>query len=266
MLKKCYNINIRREEFSISTYYHEAGEDLLFCIHGLGSTKESFINIEKVGNLKNISQLIIDLPGFGDSSRSSNFYYSMEEHAELCKLILTKFPQKRIHILGHSMGGAVGLILSGLIPEKIKSFISIEGNLVRDDCSILSRRTVAITLKEFKEHFFQKIRNQFKFSENKSFRKWAELAESADPESFYRSSVSLVKWSDSGKLLKIFNDLEIPKLYIYGEQNSDLTVLNQLENIEKIEISNSGHFVMDDNPDELFNKIATFIKGVAPHL
>ncbi len=262
MIKKSYNINIQGEKFSISTYYHKAGEDLLFCIHGLGCTKESFINIERIDNLKKFSQLIIDLPGFGDSSRSSNFYYSMEDHAEICKLLLAKFPQNRIHILGHSMGGAVGLVLSGLIPKKAKSFISVEGNLIRDDCSIMSRRTVAITLKEFKKHFFEKIRNQFKFSENKSFRKWAELSEYADPESFYRSSFSLVEWSDSGKLLKIFNDLKIPKLYIYGDQNSDLPVLKQLGNIEKIKISNSGHFIMDDNPDELFNKVSTFINEI----
>ena len=46
----------------------------------------------------------------------------------------------------------------------------------------------------------------------------------------------------------------------YLSEHSDLKVLNELAGIESEAISGSGHFLMNDNPDEFYAKLFHFIQ------
>ena len=85
--------------------------------------------------------------------------------------------------------------------------------------------------------------------------------DSAFPLGFYKSAESLVRWSDSGDLLSRFKNLRCKKSYFYGEKNSDLDVLHRLNTIEKVMIGKSGHFMMNDNPDEFYSRLRTFLSS-----
>jgi len=70
----------------------------------------------------------------------------------------------------------------------------------------------------------------------------------------------LLEWSESNELLEKFLNLKINKAYLYGVENSDMPVLKILEDkVKLIQISNSGHFMMLDNPIEFYN---TLIKTI----
>ena len=79
------------------------------------------------------------------------------------------------------------------------------------------------------------------------------MAERTDAYAFHRSAVSLVEWSDSGRLYEMFTALTVPKVYIYGEYSANDDVIAHLEGIRKIEISNAGHFLTTDQ-SELFHE------------
>jgi hypothetical protein len=55
--------------------------------------------------------------------------------------------------------------------------------------------------------------------------------------------------------------LNIPKLFIYGQENSSLSYIPELRknNMNVKEISMSNHFVFYDNPKELYDVIGAFI-------
>ncbi|MFC1671332.1 alpha/beta fold hydrolase [Spirochaetota bacterium] len=254
-----YKINYRDNIFQISGKSRKTDGDLIFFIHGLGCAKESFDNVWKYGEFNKYSILTIDLPGHGDSSKPHDFSYKMEEYAEILKKILRKYHDKNIHLVGHSMGGTIALLLIDIIPHRIKSFANIEGNLYSSDSGI-SRKAAALSYNTFKEILFNKIKVYAVQSENKGERLWASWIEKSDPYAFNKSSKSLVQWTDSGKLLQKFLKLKCRKEYFYGEYNSFMEVMIKIEGIKKTSISKSGHFPMNDNPNEFYRKLLAFIQ------
>lgn len=247
-------INYNDEKIVLSTKYKRGNSELVVFIHGLGCSKDSFSDVWNFKEFEKYSILTFDLVGFGDSSKSNVFSYEINEQAKICKLLLDKFKHTKIHVVAHSMGGAVGVLLTQLIKDRLVSFVSIEGNLIGEDCKV-SRKTSKIPFEKFKNSVFYEFKS--KALESKSFesRLWGKMFEKCDPESFYKSAKSLVKWSESNELLKIFCDLKVNKAYIYGEKNSNMLILKKLNNIKKVCISKGAHFNMNENPKEFYKKL-----------
>jgi pimeloyl-ACP methyl ester carboxylesterase len=226
----------------------------ILFIHGLGCSKDSFKDVWDFSGFRNFRILCVDLLGFGDSSKPKDFSYTLKEHAEVCKKIIEKLNLKKINLVGHSMGGAVALLLIKKIPERIISFINLEGNLIGEDCGV-SRKAISVPYDEFKKTVFSQIKHEIKKVGDKSSKSWYKWLSKSDSYGFYQSSKSLVKWSDSRKLLKRFINLNLKKYYIFGEEDQNLPIVKLLKGDLKIKISNSGHFMMIDNPKEFYQKL-----------
>lgn len=258
-MPQVFKVRYQGCDLDISATYSNRGDELVLLIHGLGCTKDSFEQVVKYQELKKFSLLAYDLIGFGDSSKPQDFTYQLEEQAEIIHLLLEKLHPKKVHIVAHSMGGAIGLLLTEKIATKLVSFVNIEGNLIKEDCGLLSRKTISVSFKEFKNNLFEELITTMAGSKESGARLWAKWAAKSDPVAFYRSAGSLVKWSDSGNLIKKFKALRVPKIYVYGAKNSQMKILSYLDSISKIPISNSGHFVMTDNPREFCSMLTKFI-------
>ena len=170
--------------------------------------------------------------------------------------IVCLFDDYNIHLIGHSMGGAVAVLMYDIIPDRILSFINIEGNLVGDDCRFVSRNAIKSSNIEYIEEFFANLKAQYKVDPKGYY-----ALDGTNANVFYKSSKSLVEWSDNNHiLLKKFLDMKCSKLYVCGSQNSKSEVLNYLDNTKKLMIENTGHFSMIDFPDVFYNYLENFIK------
>jgi pimeloyl-ACP methyl ester carboxylesterase len=230
-------------------------------IHGLGCSKGTFAGIWEIPSFDHYTILTFDLLGFGNTSRPEAISYSLEDHAEISRLIIEELGLDSITLVGHSMGGAIGLILIEKMPSKIKAFINLEGNLIGDDC-FLTRQIVKYSLMEFEELVLTngelcttEVGFSLDFADD-TFRQWVSKS---DPRAFYRSSQSLVRWSDSGELLRRFIGLDIEKTYLFSESNRKMPVLGLIDHVPKLEISNAGHFMMLDNPKGFYRSLADLI-------
>jgi pimeloyl-ACP methyl ester carboxylesterase len=90
--------------------YKPDSDNLVICLHGLACTKDSFSLILNNPGFYQSSILLIDFPGFGDSSTPENFSYSMEEQAVACENLIRRFPYSKYHLAAHSMGGGIALL------------------------------------------------------------------------------------------------------------------------------------------------------------
>lgn len=91
------------------------------------------------------------------------------------------------------------------------------------------------------------------------YQAWASWFATADPWATYQSAQSLARWSDSGKLLPMFEALP-NKAYVYGLQSERVPhILPKLRGIETYEIPNSQHFPMIDNPASFYQTLARII-------
>ena len=238
---------------NLSAMVREAGPRLLLLLHGLGCSAETFHGIAGRKAFEDFTLIAPDLPGFGHSERPEEFSYEMEAHGAVCAALIAGFPFGELHIVAHSMGGAVGLCLPRNLLASARSFVNVEGNLTADDCGLLSRRSAAAPFPEFSKEILPGLREEYRDRP----RGHLEL-DLADPLAFHRSAASLVAWSDSGRLLARFLSLPCPKLYLYGEKNADLPTLGRLTGVSKFSVASSGHFPMIDKPDLFYRRLAEF--------
>ena len=237
-------INIGTKELSVNIKDGDIG-DILY-IHGLGCSKESFDNVF-AGNWFAGRRLIApDLLGFGESSKSTEYSYSMNEHANTLKELLVKLKSKRPVIIAHSMGGAIGLLLNDKLPT-IKYFFCLEGNLISEDCFV-SKKVASESENDF-------VKNNYYKNPLKYRCRQLESDPEPSPVAYYRSSVSLVEMSESGALLNKYFGLKHPKTYIYGEENRNIKAVRTLAGTDLAEIKDCGHFMLNDNPGQTYLEI-----------
>jgi len=230
-------------------YQHRgSNEKIILFIHGLGCSKRSFHDAFSQNYFPNEYTLIApDLLGHGESASPDNSQYDMQDHATLVKNMLDQFEYRELNIVAHSMGGAVALLLTNFI-DKIHSIALLEGNLILEDCKI-SRRVAKMGEDKFVNGVFPRAPINYRCQGNESDPE-------INPKAYFRSAKSLVEWSSSGKLLDIYTNLSIRKSYIYGDRNSSMPVISRLNEATVFEIPNSGHFMMNDNPEDTYAVIA----------
>jgi pimeloyl-ACP methyl ester carboxylesterase len=234
--------------------------DLVLLLHGLGCVKESFAACFAGDWLPGYSLLAPDLPGHGATGAPEGFSCAMEDQAAAVAALLAHCEYERLHIVAHSMGGAVGLLLVTRDNPRLASFVNIEGNLTADDCGLLSRRAASTPESSFVAENFAKIVARARDAEQADARLWGSWMAACDARAFHRSAVSLVAWSDSGRLLEIFKRLEVPKAYLYGERSANPPVLAALGDTPRTMIEGAGHFLMTDRPEAFLSAVDEVIR------
>lgn len=255
MESKRFSISLDGVSFELVATVRDAGEEMLFFLHGLGCSKASFRHFWKRPDLADHSALALDLIGFGESTKSDAFSYTMEDQARVCGKILSEYSDKKLHIVAHSMGGAVALLLPDEILNSTISFANVEGNLILADCDIASRKIIDVGPDVFESKILPALTVQYASLGEGYFE-----MESTTANALYRSAQSLVSWSATQRLLEAFLALSCRKTYFYGDKNAGHPTVAQVTNIAKIEIKDSGHFPMNDNPDHFYTALYKFVR------
>jgi len=262
MNSKTFNVGLNKSEIKVKDYsisctinFEPNSDILLLCIHGLGCDKDSFTKIFDYPEFEEYNILIPDLVGFGKSSKPENFLYELENQAKVVSELIGFFDVKQIHIIAHSMGGAVGLLFPREVYSRVKSFANIEGNLIAADCDMFSRKIVSYDIEEYRKNIFNRHLTQYR--QSKLLR-----LEKSTPEAIYYTSKALVQLSGGDKLLDRFKKLKTRKSYFFGEENMSSEVLSRLNGIERVMIAGSGHEMMFENPNEFYNRLYDFINNL----
>lgn len=226
----------------------------LVFIHGLGCAKESFDDAFTAPALSGFSILTFDLPGFGASDKPENFSYKLEEQVEIVLKIIERFAPKQVVLIGHSMGGSIGTLVTSKLTNLV-SYINVEGNFVPVDAGMVSRRTADQNEERFLTTGYDEFLAMLKRSNRKDFNTWATWYEKASRIAVYRASKSLVEWSDKSTPMNDFNILP-KRAYIHGDEDDKGYLLKQFENVATFCIPSSGHFMMLDNSRAFYEAIA----------
>ncbi len=109
---------------SITIAYAEEGsenKEAILFIHGLGSYAPSWrYTVQTIS--KNFRCIIVDLPGYGKSSKGK-YNADMTFHANLLFELMKSLKAETFHIAGHSMGGQIALKMALNQPNKVKSLL-----------------------------------------------------------------------------------------------------------------------------------------------
>jgi pimeloyl-ACP methyl ester carboxylesterase len=228
-------------------------------LHGFGSTKEDYVDIAYDPSFAGRPFLAYDAPGCGETACDDLSKVSIPFLVHTARAVLRAARIERFHLVGHSMGGLTALLLADEEPDRVLSFVDIEGNLAPEDC-FLSRQVVthpSDDAERFFADFIERTRRSPFFS---SALYAANLRHKVRPGAVRGIFESMVELSDHGDLMSRFLALPFPRMFMYGEQNSSLSYLPALaaSGVELAEIPNSGHFPMYSNPVAMWRRIAEF--------
>ncbi len=232
----------------------------LVCLHGFGSTKEDYADLALHPAFDGRDLVMLDAPGFGESTINDPDLLSIPLLVDAVVAACDALGLARFHLSGHSMGGLTALILAHAHPDRVLSFMDIEGNVAPEDC-FLSRQIVeypADDAEAFLDAFIQRVSQRDEYAS----RLYAiALPMKVRPASVRPIFNSMVDLSDNTSLLEIMAGLQFPRVFIHGEQNRHLSYLKDLPGIgvEVAEIPFAGHFPMYSNPLALWSAMADFI-------
>ena len=245
----------------IAVNVRDSGEDLIVFIHGLGCTKDIYSRAFQMYTLSKYSLLAFDLIGYGNSENPSDFSYALEDQAGMAQELLKQFRFSKVHIVAHSLGGVIGVLLAEKIGEQMGTFVSIEGTLSNRESSLIRKRVMEVTYKEFKNIVFRELKNKFSVASDKGSQSWARWSEKADPQVFYKTVKLSEQLLQGDTILCKFQTLPCKKVYIYGEENyrRKAYILDRLRNVLIISIPRSNHFVMNDNPQDFYEQLSRVI-------
>jgi pimeloyl-ACP methyl ester carboxylesterase len=97
----------------------ETGE-LVVYLHGLGGSASNFTDLAGLLATR-YPGMAVDLPGFGRSAPPEGFDYALDSHAEVVAAFVGGLPQRPVHLVGNSMGGAVALLIAARHPELVRT-------------------------------------------------------------------------------------------------------------------------------------------------
>jgi len=220
--------------------------ELVVLLHGWGQNIQMMEPLVKA--LKNKKVLIIDLPGFGQSSEPT-FAWSIEDYADFVKKVVDDLGYDKCSLIGHSFGGKVALMYA--------SKYAVDKLIVL--ASPFKPEIPKVTLKVKLLKFLKKIFG---------FRGLIEFAKKHIGSADYKNASGtmreiLVKHvgldiTENVKLIKS------PCLIVWGENDTTVDVSNAYE-LEKlisdagVVILNGTHYAYLENLNQMLNIIRNFM-------
>lgn len=225
------------------------GPETILLVHGLGSSRRCWAEAPRFFEPERHALLAPDLPGFGGSRPAEGFDFAMASHARVLEALLAHLGARRVHLVAHSMGGAVALLLAGAPGLEVASFAAAEGNLVAEDAFMSSK------VARLKEDVFVRVHSKWLRMAEESVgpvrtavhEAFLEDLRGTAPLALHRTSVDCQALTRSGELGRRFAALACPRLYLAGEGTLEGRALPPpvlAEGVSVARIPCADHFVM----------------------
>lgn len=250
-------------------YVHRTGHDeTLLYLHGLGSAVEDFHGAWTVPDWARYELVAFDAPGCGATGGyRPGVPLGVDDIVETATAVTRSLGLTDITVIGHSMGGLAALLFAARYPDLVRRLVSVEGNLGPADCSIYSRRVFEEAVLGREDAFLEELKAELAKSGVTGFDRAARaLRHNVEGRAFFDYCRSIVEYSDEGGLLDTFLRLDVPKLYVHGDENADLPHIPRLrkEGVEVCAVPDCNHFPAWSNPDFYYRALARFMVRTRP--
>ncbi|MGP9016987.1 alpha/beta fold hydrolase [Streptomyces sp. BR1] len=225
----------------------------LVYVHGLGSASTIYhAHIAATPELASRRQLFVDLPGHGISDRPADFGYSLEEHADALAAAIDAAGATGAEVAGHSMGGAVAIVLAARRPDLVSRLVLTEANLDPHPTPAAGSSGIATYTEDDFVHG-----GGFAAVLDRIGPLWAATMRLADPLALHRTAVGLVRGTRP-TMRHLLMGLPIDRTYLVGGIDDDLAGRDELiaSGVHVEVVPNAGHNIMFDNPIAFVRAIA----------
>lgn len=248
-------LNAGGRDFNLAAWQRETGSDeLVICVHGLGCSKQSYAGAFERAELRHLSLLAFDLPGFGRSPRPDDYSHDLKDQARLLRALLDANASRHIVLLAHSMGGTLSLLLPGPVLSRLSAMVLVEPRLLAAS-STVSAEANRFDFDDFLQQFWPQLQARVARDPAEAFD-----LDHADPIAFYQCARSMGHWTRSADLVRAFLTAACPRCFVHGDRNTHLGELAALPASEQLRIPAAGHFPMQDNPEAFYRELAGLLR------
>ncbi len=257
------------------------GDKTIILIHGLASNA-GFWRYAIPELSKQYRVIAVDLPGYGKSGKGA-YPYSISFYAEQIKRLTDELKIDKFTLVGHSMGGQIGIKFALMYPDKldklvlaspagVEEFLQGQGDWLR---SVMTKKGVKTTTEEG-------IRRNLASNFYSWDDKWEWMVEervrminAKDFDEFTYTVVRCVNAMLDEPTFDKIKNIKTPTLIVYGRYDglipnpylnpgftSDLFKwgAEQIPNCKLHEIDNCGHMLQIEKPEEFTSAILGFLK------
>lgn len=258
-IRSQFRFNVDGTALDVAAIHRDGDNAPIVFLHGFGSTKEDYADIVRHAAFDGHPFIAYDAPGCGETRCADLSQVSIPFLVKTARAVLAHIGFDRFHLVGHSMGGLTALMLAHQQPERVLSFVDIEGNIAPEDC-FLSRQIVDHARDDAQRFFEDFIERTLHAPAYASALYSASLRHKVRAEAVGGIFRSMVDLSDNGDLMTKFLGLPFPRMFMFGEQNASLSYLKHIQEqgVELAEIPACGHFPMYSNPVPMWDAIAAF--------
>ncbi|MGW2254151.1 alpha/beta fold hydrolase [Kitasatospora sp. NPDC001660] len=228
-------------------------------LHGLGaSSPVYFAPAAAHPLLTGRRSLLLDLLGFGISDRPADFGYTLEDHADAVATALLAAEVAGAEVVGHSMGGAVAIVLARRHPELVAKLVLVDANL--DPIAPVVQRPGSSGIASYTEEEFL-AGGRGEVAERVGPFWWVTMRQ-AGPEALHRSAVHLAR-ATVPTMREMLLGLALPRTFLYPEPDGEPRGAAGLRaaGVRVVAVPECGHNVMVDNPDGFAAAAAEALAG-----
>ena len=242
---------------NLNISYQVAGEgDVILLLHGWGGEAASFQPLsEWLAHSHKVYTL--DLPGFGKSQMPPTAW-DTSDYARFVIAFLEKFCIPKVHLIGHSFGGRISIILSAEHPEKVDKLILV------NSAGIKPPRTTKYYLRVGMAKVGKLLR-QCGASGVRLANALAARAGSKDYQEAGEMRATLVKVVNQD-LRSLLPQISASTLLIWGENDKDTPVSfgkimeKEIPDAGLVVLKAAGHFSYLDQFSQFCRIVASFLK------
>ncbi|WP_329204350.1 alpha/beta hydrolase [Streptomyces sp. NBC_00683] len=222
-------------------------------VHGLGAMSSVYhAHIAAAPALSGRRSLLVDLPGHGISDRPQEFGYTLEDHADALAAALDGAGVRGADLIGHSMGGAVAIVLAHRRPELVRRLVLTEANLDPYPPVTAGSSGIAGLSEEEFVHGGGFARVLARVGPA-----WAATMRLADPLALHRTATGLVRGTDP-TMRRMLMESPAERVYLQGALSGELPGREELmgASVRVETVPEAGHVLMFDRPDALVRAVA----------
>ena len=245
----------------------------LLYVHGLGESGLTLEQLISDPQLADYDHVVPDLPGYGRSAWTEE-PYDLHAHAQAMWDLIQVFDLPELVLVGHSMGGVIGLYLAETSPTRLRGFLNVEGNVTLDDCGFSSRAADIepdVWLGGRWRDFVERLHDEACADPEESpsvLRAYGASIHLADPRTLLRNSRDLVDVSKADVLAERLGALprekDVPHLYLHGSRGTGPRSLDRLReaHVDIVRVDDAGHWPFVDHPGVTAGRVREFVEGL----
>jgi pimeloyl-ACP methyl ester carboxylesterase len=227
-----------------------------------------------------------DLPGHGDSDPPTGDY-SLGAHAAALRDLLVALGYRRATIVGHSLGGGIGLQFAYQFPDRTQRLLLISSGGLGSELTPMLRaatlpgaRRVIAALSRLPAALTRRLLHALSLLPGVIARQDVQpltagiqgLAGAQQRRAFVRTAHAVIDWKgqtvSATRQLRLLADL--PVLVAWGTDDRTIpphhheTIIRELPDSRAVEISGAGHYPHETAAERLLPALHTFLASTAP--